>query len=1032
MKKQRDIISWAIDHSAIIFLLAISGIILGIYGLVVMPKQEFPLITIRQGLVVGIFPGHSSDEVDDRLTRPLENFIFSFEEVNKKKTMSQSRDGFSFITVELNDNIVDKEAFWSKFKHRLTMFKSQLPSDVLDVIVNDDFGNTSSMLLAIESDDKTYREMETYADDLEKRLRGIVSVAGIHSYGSMQEQISVYLDADKLAAYAINENAVAMNLASHGFAAMGGSVDNSVYVAPVHLVPLYDNERNIAEHVVYSDPHGNAVRLKDIARIVREYPAPGSYITNNGRKCILLSLEMGQGYNVIEMGREVNEVVKAFQADLPEEVTIERIVDQSQVVGGSVKTFLSELLIAIGAVIIVIILLLPLRVASIAASTIPMTIFLSLGMFFVCGLELDTVTLAALIVSLGIIVDDSIVIIDNYMERLDEGMPRREASIVSAKSFFKSIFSATLAISVTFFPFLATTTGVTNDFVKPFPPALTIILFISLLVAILIIPFMQEHLIKSGYNRDGARKKSFILNAMQSGYERLLDRCFAHPYMTVVIGVLAIGVGALIFFSRPMQLMPIADRDQFAVEIYMPHGTAIEHTAAVADSLEHILRRDERVKSVTSFIGTGSPRFHAAYAPQLPGSHYAQFIVNTTGIKATEELLDEYADVYDDYFPGARVRFKQLEYNDIKYPIEVRLTGDDPEVLKRDAEKVKQLMLDIEGVKLPHTNFEGQLSGVRVVMNEDEINRLGISPAAVSANITMHSAGLPVAKVWDRDYPLQVVLYCSDGDTRDFASMENEYISAWGGSVSVPLRQIATILPDWHDGQIVRRNGILSLSVFADIDRGCNAGVLTRVLSEKMKHVELSDGVSWSLGGSKASDAERMPQVIAGLLCAAAIIFIILLFHFGSIKPALLILSSTLFCILGAGLGLCIMHIAVSITAILGVVTLMGILVRNGIIMLDYAEELQSETNIDVRDAAYHAAVRRMRPIFLTSSAAAMGVIPMILGRSSLWSPMGTVIFFGTLVSMFFTLTVLPILYWLLSRKKKVTQVAAVSVKPNK
>ena len=1032
MKKQRDIISWAIDHSAIIFLLAVSGIVLGIYALVVMPKQEFPLITIRQGLVISVFPGHSSDEVDDRLTRPLENFIFSFEEVNKKKTMSQSRDGFSFITVELNDNIVDKEAFWSKFKHRLTMFKAQLPSDVLDVIVNDDFGNTSSMLLAIESDDKTYREMETYADDLEKRLRGIVSVAGIHSYGSMQEQISVYLDADKLAAYAINENAVAMNLASHGFAAMGGSVDNSVYVAPVHLVPLYDNERNIAEHVVYSDPRGNTVRLKDIARIVREYPAPGSYITNNGRKCILLSLEMGQGYNVIEMGREVNAVLEAFQADLPEEVTIERIVDQSQVVGGSVKTFLSELLIAIGAVIIVIILLLPLRVASIAASTIPMTIFLSLGMFFVFGLELDTVTLAALIVSLGIIVDDSIVIIDNYMERLDEGMPRREASIVSAKGFFKSIFSATLAISVTFFPFLATTTGVTNDFVKPFPPALTIILFISLLVAILIIPFMQEHLIKSGYNRDGARKKSFILNAMQSGYERLLDRCFAHPYMTVAIGVLAIGVGALVFFSRPMQLMPIADRDQFAVEIYMPHGTAIEHTAAVADSLEHILRRDERVKSVTSFIGSGSPRFHAAYAPQLPGSHYAQFIVNTTGIKATEELLDEYADVYDDYFPGARVRFKQLEYNDIKYPIEVRLTGDDPEVLKRDAEKVKQLMLDIEGVKLPHTNFEGQLSGVKVVMNEDEINRLGISPAAVSANITMHSAGLPVAKVWDRDYPLQVVLYCSDGDARDFASMENEYISAWGGNVSVPLRQIATILSDWHDGQIVRRNGILSLSVFADIDRGCNAGVLTRELSKKMKHVELSDGVSWSLGGSKASDAERMPQVIAGLLCAATIIFIILLFHFGNIKPALLILASTLFCILGAGLGLCIMHIAVSITAILGVVTLMGILVRNGIIMLDYAEELQSEMGMNVRDAAYHAAVRRMRPIFLTSSAAAMGVIPMILGRSSLWSPMGTVIFFGTLVSMIFTLTVLPILYWLLNRKKKVTQVVTVSVKPNK
>ena len=333
---------------------------------------------------------------------------------------------------------------------------------------------------------------------------------------------------------------------------------------------------------------------------------------------------------------------------------------------------------------------------------------------------------------------------------------------------------------------------------------------------------------------------------------------------------------------------------------------------------------------------------------------------------------------------------------------------------------------------MPHTNFEGQLPGVKIVMDEDEINRLGISPAAVSANITMHSGGLPVAKVWDRDYPLQVVLYCSEGETRDFGSMRSEYISAWGGTVSVPLRQIAEIIPDWHDGQIVRRNGILSLSVFADIDRGCNASVLTRELDRQMKHLELSDGVSWSMGGSKASDAERMPQVITGLLCAAAIIFIILLFHFGSIKPALLILASTLFCILGAGLGLSIMRIAVSITAILGVVTLMGILVRNGIIMLDYAEELQSETGMNVRDAAYHAALRRMRPIFLTSSAAAMGVIPMILGRSSLWSPMGTVIFFGTLVSMFFTLTVLPILYWLLNRKKGAAQVAHLPVKSHK
>lgn len=1018
--KNRDIITWAIEHRAIVFLLAVSGILLGIYGLIAMPKQEFPLITIRQGLVVGIYPGHPNDEVDSRLTRPLEDFIFAFEEVNKAKTMSQSRDGLAFITVELNDNVKDKEAFWSKFKHRLAAFKAQLPAGVLDVMVNDDFGNTSSMLLTIESDEKNYRELGGYADDLEKQLRGIKSVSGIKRYGGVQEQISVYLDSEKLASYAIDENTIAVNLLAHGFVAPGGTVDNHAYVSPVHVAPLYDNERNIAEHVVYSDLQGNTIRLKDVARIVREYPAPSTYITNNGTKCLLLSLEMGQGYNVIEMGREVKAVLARFEEHLPDGVSINSIVDQSQVVNDSVKTFLSELLIAIGAVIIVIILLLPLRVASIAASTIPMTIFLSLGMFFVCGLELNTVTLAALIVSLGIIVDDSIVIIDNYMERLDRGMPRRQASIDSAKGFFKSIFSATLAISVTFFPFLFTTTGVTNDFVLPFPPALTIILFLSLLVAILIIPSMQERLIKTGYNREGAQKKSVVLNAMQVGYEWLLGKCFAHPYVTVGMGVLAIAGGAALFLHRPMQLMPVADRNQFAVEIYLPHGTSVDATAAVADSIEHILQRDERVVSITSFIGSGSPRFHAAYAPQLPGSHYAQFIVNTTGIRATEEILDEYADVYDDYFPNARVRFKQLEYNDIKYPVEVRLVGDDLELLKQDAAKVCNLLLGIEGVKLPHTGLEGQLTGVRVVPDEDEMNRLGITSTAISAALAMHASGLPVAQMWDRDYPLQVVLYGETGDAAaDYASLQDIYVTARGGSVSVPLRQVARIEPDWHDGQIVRRNGVLSLSVYADIDRGYNAADITDEIEPLMRRADLGEGVSWSFGGSKASDAERMPQVISGLLCAAAIIFVILLFHFGSIKPALLILSSTLFCVLGAALGLCIMNLAVSITAILGVVTLMGILVRNGIIMLDYAEELQVHSGMDVRDAAFHAALRRMRPIFLTSSAAAMGVIPMILGHSSLWSPMGTVIFFGTLISMLFTLTVLPVLYWLSGRNRK-------------
>ena len=303
-------------------------------------------------------------------------------------------------------------------------------------------------------------------------------------------------------------------------------------------------------------------------------------------------------------------------------------------VAGSVRTFLKELLIAIVAVVIVVMLLLPIRTALVAASTIPITIFISLGLFYALGIELNTVTLAALIVTLGMIVDNSIVIIDSYMERMAEGMSRWHASIDSAEHFFKSILSATLAISVTFFPFLLTTKGMVNDFVHSFPWAVTIILLISLLVALMLVPFMQFWFIRkpaeSSTPKEGKKPFSF-LDMLQSGYDRALSACFRHPYVTLTVAAISIVAGLFMMSKLPQKMLPTAERNQFAVEIFLPTGSSTEKTALVADSLEHMLRRDERVVSVASFVGCTSPRFQNSYASQIAGTNFAQFVVNTTG-----------------------------------------------------------------------------------------------------------------------------------------------------------------------------------------------------------------------------------------------------------------------------------------------------------------------------------------------------------------------------------------------------------------
>lgn len=1021
MKTKGGMIEAAMKYRQIVILIVVLMFLLGIYALVKMPKQEFPLFTIRQGVVVAVYPGATSTQMEEQVTKPLENFIFEFKEVKKSKTTSLSRDGMSIVFVELNDNVSDKDEFWTKFKHRVAVFKSQLPSGVLALVTNDDFGDTSAMLITIESKEKTYRELDGYLDELKDRLRRIDAVSNLRTYGLQKEQISVYLDPVKIASYAIDNTTLATQLFSQGFTMASGSVDNSSFVAPIHLDDSYDCVVDVANQLVFSDPQGHAIRLKDVARVVREYPEPTSYITNNGTKCLMLSMEMREGNNIVQMGKQVDEVLTAYEKELPDDVSIFRITDQSQVVSDAVVSFLRELLIAIIAVIVVVMLLMPLRVASVAASTIPITIFLSLFVFYLCGMELNTVTLAALIVTLGMIVDNSIVIIDCYMEKLDNGVPRWTAAVDSAKEFFKSILSATLAISITFFPFLFTTKSMINDFVKSFPWAISIILALSLLVAVLLIPYMQYHFIRTGFNgisRSGKSQRRSFLSRLQSFYDRLITKCFAHPKRTIGVGFLSVVGGIAFFLLLPMRLMPIAERNQFAVEIYMPFGTALEKTAAVADSFETIIRKDPRVVSVASFKGESSPRFHTTYAPQMGGSHYAQFIVNTTGNEETKQMIAEYKDKYLNYFPDVRLRVKQLENSDAAYPVEIRVKGTNRDSLRLAADRVKQVMDSFDELSLVHNNWEGLLPGVTLQLDDDEMGRLGMSKAMLSANLAMHLGnGLPVATVWDKDYPVEVVLRDDGRREPSYDEVGDVYVSAWGGVASVPVRQIARVEPDWHDAQIAHRNGIPAITLSSDVKEGVNASAVTSRLIKAVEQIDLPGGIEWEIGGARESDIEKLQMIMNGLFVSIAVIFFILLFHFRRINMALLILGSLALCLLGAGIGIWVMGLDLSVTAVLGIVSLMGILVRNGIIMFDYAEELRMKEGLSVYEAAIHSAKRRMRPIFLTSAAASMGVVPMILSGSPLWAPMGAVVFFGTIVSMILILTVLPVAYWLIFRR---------------
>ena len=1018
---KRSFIESAMCYHNIILLLMGMLVFMGLAGIVNMPKQEMPVFTIRQGAVVAVCPGSTSQEIEERVTKPLEDFVFGYKEVRKDKTYSQTKDGMAIVYVELNADIEDKDAFWSKFKHGLSAFKMQLPSSVAAVQAVDDIAETSALLITIESGQKTYRELRGYLDDLKSRLRRIDAISNLRTYGLQMEQLTVYLDQQKLAKYGIGSFSILNSLAMQGLTTYSGSVEDGSAIAPIHINDAYNSELDVANQIVYSTPSGDVIRLKDVARIVREYPQMDKYIKSNGKKCVLLSVEMRPGNDIVKMGRDVRKQIDSFKKELPNEVRLSIITDQSRVVSESVVNFLRELLISVISVIVVVVLLMPRRVAEVSAMSIPITIFTSVGIFYIFGFELNTVTLAALIVTLGMVVDDSVVIIDNYMEKLGHGMSRWHASIAAPREFFMSVLSATLSISLTFFPFLFTMKGEMADFVKSFPWAMFIILTVSLTVSLILTPYLQYTFIHEGIKENNkASSRRTPLDYLQAGYTWLLTRCFRHPRLTLVAGLGVVVIGVCLFSKVPQRMMPLEERDQFAVEIFMPNGTTAQRTAQVADSLEHILKRDSRVTAVTSFIGQGSPRFNVTYAPQIGGTNFAQFIVNTVDNESAAEVLDEYADRYAQYFPDAYVRFKQMDYNNAAYPVEIRISGDSLNVLRQAADKVVACMRQTEGLQLVRTNFEEPQPGVSITLNEAESNRLGINKALLTACLAVHyGPGVPVTSLWEGDYPVGVVLKTDHKDSTQFTNLGNEYIPVMGGTTSVPLRQFATIKPDFTDGCIVRRNGVRTISVVAEPMRGYNADRLAKQVEARVAKLELPKDVEVHTGGMLEKDTETLPQVSSGVLIAVFIIFFILLFHFKRISLALVNLSSMSLCVFGAAVGLLVTGYDMSITGILGVVSLMGILVRNGIIMLDYAEELRRDKGLSVREAAFQAGERRMRPIFLTSAAASVGVLPMMLENNTLWSPMAAVVFFGTLISMVLIATVLPVLYAVVFDKSK-------------
>ena len=1011
--------------SAVVFLL-------GVYSMVRMPRREDPKITIRTGIVAAMYPGATSQEVEDQVTRKIEEHLFHFEEVRREKTYSTTRNGMVVINVELNKSVTNADQFWSKLRLDMALLKAQeLPAGVLGPMVDSDFGDTVAVLIAVHGGPYGYRELKDYARTVEDGVRSLPMVSKIHRIGDQPEAIEVDSSNAQLSQYGVTPYQVMQALQGRNTVEYAGRVSDGINKVPVQPGDRLQTEDDIRQIMVdVSRTTGQPVFIRDLANVHRTYKDPDNYVRMNGEPTILLSVEMHEGNNIDDLGKDLQAKLASIQAGFPPDVKLDLVANQPKMVHERVQDFMREFGIAIIAVILVTIILLPLRVALVAAIAIPTSIAMTFSTLQLCHVEIQQVSIAALIIVLGMVVDNAIVIVDNYIELLDHGVPIDEAAERSASEMAVPVMAATLAIIAAFAPMLYLS-GATGEFIRALPVTVALSLSISYLVAMFLTPMMAKCFIRSGlksaaHANPAKPEKLSLLDYMQKGYNVIIARAMQHKKQVLAGTVLAFMAGLGLLAIVPQHLFPMAEREQFVIDVWLPEGTRIETTDATTQRIEAVLSHESLVKEYASYIGSSFPRFYYNVNPQIPAANYAQILVNTNNVKKTPELVEELRHKLSQVAPEATVIVKECQQGDsMESPVEVRISGPDAAMLESIGNNVQDILRHTPGATYINTDWHEEVLHAGVHVRQEVANRLGLSNQMISRELAAGFEGMPATTAWEGDRNLDVLLRLDPAQRANFRSVNDMYVTSPVTGARVPVDAVATLTPEWQPGRIVRRNGVRTLTVRAFPAHGQLASNILKATRKQVDAMPLPPGYKITYGGEFELQQETFGEMKYVLAAAIMLIFLILLVQFRTLLDPLIIMTALPLAVPGAALGLFVTHNTFGFTAFIGLVSVGGLVVRNAIILVDYIHQRMKD-GVPLEEAALESGERRLRPIFLTSMAAAVGVVPMIISGSSMWSPMASVIAFGLVGSMVFTLVATPVLFVVAQNKR--LQKAAVMV----
>ncbi|MES2362264.1 MAG: efflux RND transporter permease subunit [Pseudomonadota bacterium] len=1042
---------WALDHPALTRYLMVVLMLLGFASYFQLGQDEDPPFTFRAMVVRTYWPGATAQQVAEQVTDKLERTLQEVPYADKIR--SYSKPGESQIIFQIKDSskAADVPNVWYSVRKKIGDMRATLPGGVQGPFFNDEFGDVYGVIYALESDGFNYAEVKTFADDVRQQLLRVPDVSKVELFGVQDEKLFIEISQKRLAQLGLDFNQVINQLGQQNAVESAGALQTPLDVVQVRVAGQFEAVEQLRAMPIRGSS-GNQLRLGDIAEIKRAYVDPPSVkVRHQGKEVIALGVSMAKGGDIIALGKSLKALSASIGKTLPAGITLVQIQDQPTAVASSVNEFVRVLIEAVVIVLAVSFISLgfhkrpvngtgPLpwwkryyidvRPGLIVGITIPLVLGVTFLAMLYFGIGLHKISLGSLIIALGLLVDDAIIAVEMMVRKMEEGYDKVRAATFAYEITAMPMLTGTLITAAGFLP-IGLAKSVTGEYTYAIFAVTVIALVLSWIVSVYFVPYIgtlllrkPDHVLERKPGADEHDEHEMFDSPFYNTFRRAVNWCVQYRWITIGATVLTFALGIAGMGKVQQQFFPDSSRPEIMLDIWFPEGTSFEANEATAKRVEARLLKEEGVTSVSTWVGSGVPRFYLPLDQVFPQTNVSQMIVLPKDLKVRESLRIKLPTLLAQEFPEVRGRVKLLPNGPpVPYPVQFRVVGTDPLVLRERADEVKSVMRESPNTRGVNDNWNESVKVLRLEVDQSKARALGVTSQSIAQASRTILSGTTVGQYREGDRLIDIVLRQPQDERNAISDIANAYLPTASGK-SIPLTQIAKPVFTWEPGVMWRENRDYAITVQGDIVEGLQGATVTAELQprldalEKKWHAAGLTGYRIQVAGAVEESSKGSASIAAGIPIMLFLTFTLLMLQLHSFSRALLVFLTGPLGIAGVAGALLVLGRPFGFVALLGVIALMGMIQRNSVILIDQIEHDRAR-GVPAWDAIVESAVRRLRPIVLTAAAAVLAMIP--LSRSVFWGPMAVAIMGGLIVATALTLLALPAMYAAWFRVKRET-----------